>query len=88
MERWLSLTVSDPNSIRKNARKPLYFISIPKKVVKQAVRRNRIRRVLREALKNRPAMTASKLHRFKVLRVPEKIDLNLANKAVEELLSC
>lgn len=77
MERWLSLTVS--------AGKPQVLISIPKKVVRLAVRRNRIRRVLREALRQEP-FTPSKTHIFKVFRSPEEVDLHIARKAVHELL--
>ena len=87
MERWLSLTVFERNNSKADVRKPPYFISIPKKIVKQAVRRNRLKRVLREALRNAPFLTARKLHRFKVLRAPERVDLRMAREAVGELLS-
>ena len=41
MERWLSLTVSSEEASAAS-RKPLFLISIPKKIVKLAVRRNRM----------------------------------------------
>ena len=84
MERWLSLAVS-PASAGKKARFG-YFISIPKKVVRQAVRRNRIRRVLREALRERAGLDAGKTHFFKVIRAPEGVGLAMAKKALHEIL--
>jgi ribonuclease P protein component len=62
------------------------LISIPKKVVKQAVRRNRIKRVLREALKEERILERDKTHVFKVLRSPEGVNLQMAKQAVRELL--
>ena len=84
MERWLSLTVS-PALVSKKARSG-YFISIPKKIVRQAVRRNRIRRVLREALRACEGLEAGKTHFFKVTRAPEGVGLAMAKKALHELL--
>ena len=84
MERWLSLTVS-PASAGKKARSG-YFISIPKKIVRLAVRRNRIRRVLREALRAHGGLEAGKIHLFKVTCAPEDVGLAMAKKALHELL--
>ena len=77
MEPWLSLTVL--------AGKSRFLISIPKKVVRQAHRRNRIKRVLREALRQEPPLTAQ-THVFKVFRSPKSMDLYIARQAVHELL--
>ena len=86
MEQWLSLTVSEFHSPKFGVPGPLVFISIPKKIVKQAVQRNRIKRVLREALRREKPLTEAKKHVFKVLRSPENVDLNVARQAVHELL--
>ena len=90
MERWLSLSVSEgkyPNTI--GARRP-FFISVPKKVVNKAVHRNRIKRVLREALRHEALLQAllppGKVHIFRVMRAPEGVDLKMAKQAVHELL--
>ena len=60
------------------------FISIPKKIVRHAVKRNRIRRVLREAFRGRD-FGMGKTHVFKVTRFPESVDLAMAKKALNEL---
>jgi ribonuclease P protein component len=86
MERWLSLTVSESRPPKTGASGPLVLISIPKKIVRQAVRRNRIKRVLKEALRQEPALTEVKTHIFKVFRAPEKVDLHIARQAVHGLL--
>jgi ribonuclease P protein component len=81
MERWLSLTLSERPA------RPLFLISIPKKIVRKAVRRNRIRRVLREALRQEPVSSpGAKTHVFKVLRSPENVSLHVAKQAIHELL--
>ena len=85
MERWLSLKVSEEKDPERKAGKPLFLISVPKKVVRLAVRRNRIRRVLREVLRHRPFSTENKTYLLKVLRSPEKVDLESAKVAVHEL---
>ena len=87
MERWLSLSVSEgkyPNTIA--AQRP-FFISVPKKVVNKAVQRNRIKRVLREALRHETLLPTGKVHIFRVTRAPEGVDLKMAKQAVHELLS-
>ena len=84
MERWLSLRVSEEKPPESKARKPLFLISIPKKIVRLAVRRNRIRRVLREALRDR-LLVEEKVYLFKVLRSPENVDLESARQAIHEI---
>ena len=86
MERWLALTVSGTTVPAKHVKRPPYFISIPKKIVKQAVRRNRLRRVLREALRGRSILDGNKRLVFRVLRAPEDVGLGMAKEAVQELL--
>ena len=63
------------------------MISIPKKVIRLAVRRNRIKRVLREALRNKVFFEKNKIYVFKVLRSPEKVNLESARLAIHELFS-
>ena len=88
MERWLSLRVSEGNNPESKARKSLFLISIPKKVVRLAVRRNRIKRVLREALRNKSFFEENKTYLFKVTRSPEKVDLESARLALHEIFGC
>ena len=87
MERWLSLRVSEEEHPESKPRKSLFLISIPKKVVRLAVHRNRIRRVLREALRNKPFFEENKTYLFKVLRSPEGVNLESARVAVHELFT-
>ena len=76
MERWLSLTVS------KLVSSKTVHISIPKRVVKRAVVRNRIRRVLREALRLDPFFQEDKVYLLKVSSLPKAVDLAMAKKAL------
>ena len=85
MERWLSLRVSEEKTPENKARKSLFLISIPKKIVRLAVRRNRIRRVLREALRGKSFFEENKIYLFKVFRSPEEVDLESARVAVREI---
>lgn len=87
MELWLSLTVSEEKFPKNRARKSPFLISIPKKIVHQAVRRNRIKRVLREALKNKLFFEQNKIYVFKVLRSPIKVNLQSAKIVIDELFS-
>ena len=85
MRQWLSLTVSEPKTQKKSSVSRPFFISVPKKVVAKAVRRNRLRRVLREALRRR-VFPAGRLHVFRVTRAPETVNLQTATEALNELL--
>ena len=81
MEHWLSLAVlkSSPSDT------PKLLISIPKRAVKLAVRRNRLKRVLREAVRRDPFFVPEKAYRLKVLGWPEKADLRTAQKTLGAL---
>lgn len=85
MDGWLSLTIlkEDKPSARP---KPLFLISVPKKIVKQAVRRNRIKRVLREALRGAAFLSEKKTFRFKVAKAPQSVSLAMAQSAIKELI--
>ena len=85
MERWLSLKVA-PAAPDKKPLKAAFFISIPKKVVRQAVRRNRIKRVLKEALRAHPPLAGGRVHYFKVMRAPKDVGLAMVKRALNELL--
>jgi ribonuclease P protein component len=79
MERWLSLTVSKVSSSKT------VHISIPKRIVKHAVVRNRIRRVLREAVRLDPFLQDEKIYILKVLRLPKAVNLPIAQKTLRLL---
>ena len=63
---WLSLKVQDRSDSRPH---PVLYISIPKKVVPLATRRNRVKRLLREALKGH-ALKTGREYCFRVRLAP------------------
>ena len=85
MEHWLSLTVLDsPLSVSALSRTKVH-ISVPKAVVKLAVARNRLKRVLREAVKRDSFFRNDRSYRLKVKRSPRTVDLKTAQKGLEVL---
>ena len=63
---WLLFKVSE-----KDPRRTALFISVPKKVVPLSTRRNRIRRLIREAVRQDPFFsTAGTFYEFKVTAAP------------------
>ena len=83
MEHWLSLTVLESPSSKTNPRKARVLISIPKRTVKLAVWRNRLKRVLREAVRRDPFFVRDRIYRLKVNELPKKMDLDAARRALE-----
>jgi ribonuclease P protein component len=81
MGRWLSLTVlkSSPSD------KPRVLISVPKRAVKLAVRRNRLKRVLREAVRRDPFFNQERTYRLQVHEWPQNVDLKSAQKTLGAL---
>lgn len=85
MERWLSLKILESPSFPKKPRcssKARVYISIPKRTVKLAVIRNRIRRVLREAVRLDSFFVDGRVYSLKVLRLPETVDFHSAREAL------
>jgi ribonuclease P protein component len=80
MERWLSLTI-----LKTPSEAPLVHISIPKRTVKLAVARNRLKRVLREAVRQDPFFEGNRTYRLVVRRVPATVDLKSAQRTLEAL---
>lgn len=85
MERWLSLTVLSSPRSETNPRKPQVLISVPKRTVKLAVTRNRLKRVLREAVRSDPFFGTGKVYRLKVNGMPKNLDLAQARRTLEAL---
>ena len=85
MEHWLSLTVLDPLLSVQTLRKAKVHISVPKAVVKLAVTRNRLKRVLREAVKQDPFFAKDRSYRLRVRQMPRTVDLKTAQKGLEVL---
>ena len=85
MEHWLSLTVLGPPQSAPTIRQAKVHISVPKAVVKLAVARNRLKRVLREAVKMDPFFAKDRSYRLKVKLLPRTVDLKTAQKGLEAL---
>ncbi len=85
MERWLSLKVLDSPLSEPVNRPPKVHISIPKRTVKLAVARNRLKRVLREAVRRDPFFVKNKTYRLRVNMPPATVDLKTAQKILETL---
>ena len=85
MEHWLSLTVLDPLLSVPALRRSKVHISVPKAVVKLAVNRNRLKRVLREAVKLDSFFAKDRSYRLRVKQMPRTVDLKSARKGLEEL---
>lgn len=81
MKRWLSLKVADPSSTGISR----VLIAIPKRTVKLAVARNRLRRVLREAVRIDPFFKKAGTYRLMVHEMPQDLDLKAAQRILETL---
>jgi RNase P protein component len=63
------------------------FILIPKKIVRLATRRNRIRRLIREAVRMETFFkSAGKIYSFRVMKFPEAPRLWEVKKLIGELM--
>lgn len=70
---WFSFEVSEKDPRKTGSAKPLIFISIPKKAVHLATDRNRIKRLIREAVRENSCFKdPSKVYLFRVLKAPSK----------------
>ena len=81
---WLSLTVGSAleRSLRHENR---VLISVPKKIVPLATQRNRIKRLIREAVRQDAFCKREKLFTFKVLSPAEGMKLEAVKKMIESL---
>ncbi len=78
---WLIFKVSE-----KEPRRTSFFISVPKKVVPLSTRRNRIRRLIREAVRLDPYFSASGMfYEFKVTSAPADPGLGDVKAALQKI---
>ncbi|HXV18494.1 MAG TPA: ribonuclease P protein component [Candidatus Omnitrophota bacterium] len=86
-DRWLTLKVSDPLKKPQSSPETTVFFSIPKRSVRLATDRNRLRRVLREALRTGGfKLRPGKIYSFRVIQKPGPVGLGEILRVVRELL--
>lgn len=86
MTSWLTLRLSEPVLSTGRADSPKALISIPKKAIRLAVRRNRIRRLLREVLRREPRFGPERVYHFRVARQPDSPDYDsVRREALDQL---
>ena len=85
MEQWLSLKVLESPLSESVNRPPKVYISIPKSTVKLAVMRNRVKRVLREAVRRDVFFEKNRTYRLRVNGMPKIVDLKTAQKVLKAL---
>ena len=85
-ESWLSLKISQGPDSDPRFRKNRILISIPKKAVALSTRRNRLRRLIKEAVRHDVFFKdVTKNYFFRVTKLPDIKSLKLIN--VRELVS-
>jgi hypothetical protein len=84
---WISLKIVEPMAGR-HPHSPALVISIPKRVVRLATRRNRIKRLVREAVRQKGlAGVSGKIYRFQIRgAVPARLDLKVVASEIANLL--
>ena len=96
---WLSLKIQDkPKSaspilgrairaeLPASHEAPLLLVSVPKKIVRLAVHRNRLKRLIRESFRKQERLNLKKAYLFRVLQDPGDLGLKQAQEAMSRLL--
>lgn len=79
-ESWLSLRISE-SGVKNLEKSPVFFISVPRKIVRLATERNRIKRLIREAVRLNPEFkSAGKVLYFSVRKKPKRPNLEDVKK--------
>lgn len=81
--RWLSLRIVPAAPVRSG--KPVVHIEISKRVAPQAVRRNRMKRLIREGLRRKVKLEAGSLYRLRVDRYPADPDYAKVERELLEI---
>ena len=83
---WLSLKISENAASQNRGLKPGVFISVPKKTVSLATKRNRLRRLVREAVRvDDYFKRANKVYYFRVHRWPGDLALQDVIEKIKEI---
>ena len=83
---WLSLKVSNRLEPGNYSIKASLLVSIPKKSVRLATQRNRIKRLIREVFRNKSGLDPEKVYAFRVNQYPGDIGLKEAEKIMNQAI--
>ena len=95
---WLSLKIQDKPKSGKKAvgaisatadrhQLPLLVVSVPKKIVRLATQRNRIKRLIREAFRKEDHLDVGKMYFFRVMQYPGDIGLKEVQDLMDRLIT-
>ena len=83
---WLSLKISNKPGPESQPQKASLLVSIPKKTVRLATRRNRLKRLIREAFRNEALVRREKIYEFRVLQNPGDPGFDETKEMVKNLI--
>ena len=90
---WLCLEVQNPQRLGQDfpVRAGLkagftFIISIPKKIVRLATQRNRIKRLIREAWRQEKHLDSKRIYFFRVKHNPGNLNLKKVQKEINQLI--
>lgn len=83
---WLNLRVSNQLKPGNHSRKVSLLISIPKKIIRLATRRNRLKRLVREVFRKEAAIDLGKIYQFRVVQDPKDPGFNETRETVRRLI--
>ena len=85
-QNWISLRLIRPAIREAQPRRPFVTISIPKKVLRLATRRNRLKRLIKEAIRADGSFKEKdKFYAFVVMAYPGRVSLNDVKTALTKL---
>ena len=86
LKGWLNIRVSNQSKPGNHSRKASFLISIPKKIVDLATRRNRLKRLVREAFRKEVTIDLDKIYQFRVVRDPKDPGFDETQDVVRRLI--
>jgi ribonuclease P protein component len=84
---WLFLKIQKKPTAGINFQKASLFVSIPKKIVRRATQRNRIKRLIREAFRQEDRLDPEKAYFFRVMQPPGELSLKEVKVSMNQLIS-
>ena len=85
-ERWLALKIQNQPKSGNDFQKASLLMSVPKKRVALAVRRNRIKRLIREAFRRADRLDPTKIYFFRVMKNPGPVEFKDVKDAMRLLI--